>query len=111
MKRLFLATTLMAISAYTIAAPLTGQIVAGGGVDDLALVIKLDTGKTIDAYCNQKCGDWFDVDPETEAATLKKKLKGRRVEFEYQMEKNRGRIAGPADDDVVPLMKKIKLLP
>ncbi len=82
----------------------------GGGVDDLSLMLKNVQGKTIHAYCDQKCGKWFDPDEEIDGQTLKKQYFEKKVQADIKLEKNAGRVAGPSDDESFYFIKHIKLL-
>ncbi|KAF1031977.1 MAG: hypothetical protein GAK33_07210 [Burkholderia lata] len=63
----------------------TGVLTDGGGIDDMSIVIRTESGRRIDVYCVQMCGaDWF---VETgDAMKLRKALVGRRVSLRYATE-------------------------
>jgi hypothetical protein len=87
----------------------TGLLVAGGGIDDMFVVVRTSDGREIDAYCMDRCGDWFsDKDPN--AMTLKKELIGRKVNLRYTTEASAGRVAGPSDDDMIEFVQEVRFL-
>ncbi len=77
----------------------------------MEVVVETTSGQKVDAYCTNKCGDWFEEEPGTEAYHLKKSMKGKSVVLEYSIEPNRNRIAGPADNERLKFVKKIQILP
>lgn len=101
---------ILSVSALSNAKPQTYTILNGGGVDDNALVFKNAQGKKIRAYCNLKCGDWFDPDEETGGAILKKKYIGQKVQAELKLEINGNRVIGPGEDAKFNFIKNIKLI-
>lgn len=99
----------LALPAVVHAEALSGTLIAGGGIDDLSLTVQKANGQQIIVYCNNLCGDWFIEDPSTESRHLKKALRHARIELEYKAARNRGRIAGPGDDEVLNFLKKVQL--
>lgn len=87
----------------------TGVLTGGGGIDDMSIVIRTDSGRRIDVYCVQMCGtDWF---VETgDAMKLKKALVGRRVSLRYATEINNDRVAGPGRNEAIDVVKSVRLL-
>jgi len=105
----FLLVLFVTLASQTAAAAsVEGKIVAGGGIDDLGLVVETADGKRIDAYCLDKCGDWFLEDDKGEGQRLKPALRGKRVRLEYVRERNRDRIAGPGADEQLNFIKSVK---
>ncbi len=89
---------------------MTGTLVGGGGVDDLQLVIRRDDGSRVSVYCKvDGCEKWFDTDQD-EVQSLKKAWAGRRVGITVRIVRNDGAIAGPGDDELVPLAVKVTFL-
>ncbi|MFT0692599.1 hypothetical protein ACDX34_00510 [Acinetobacter bereziniae] len=110
MKKLSLILVSFAISLSAYAKTQNYILVGGSGVDDLSLMLKNVQGKTIHAYCDQKCGKWFDPDEEIDGQTLKKQYFEKKVQADIKLEKNAGRVAGPSDDESFYFIKHIKLL-
>jgi hypothetical protein len=86
-----------------------GQIVNGGGVDDMQIAVKVSSSFTVSAYCNSHCGDWFAGD-EDAVFHLKPKMIGRKIRIVVKREPNDGRIAGPSEDEEFLFIKSVKLL-
>ena len=99
------------ISGTAFAASVTGNLVAGGGIDDMQIIVQATAGSKVDAYCAGKCGDWFEAEEGTEEFNLKKSIKGKKVVLEYAEEPNRGRIAGPGAKEKLLFVKKVRFLP
>lgn len=93
------------------AASITGTLVAGGGVDDMTIVVRAADGKKVEAYCATQCGDWFVAEPESDVFVLKQAFKGKRIALDYATEANGDRIAGPGPDDRLLFVKRVRLLP
>lgn len=88
---------------------LTGVLTDGGGIDDLSIVVRTESGRRIDVYCVQMCGaDWFVENGG--AMKLKKALVGRRVSLRYATEINNDRVAGPGRDEEIDVVKRVRLL-
>lgn len=98
---------LACLPSMSMAAALMGTVVNGGGIDDLRLEIRRDQGKVETVYCLDRCGDWFD-DGANESAVLKPMFKGRRAVIEATREPNRGRIAGPGEQDHLWFVRKVE---
>lgn len=114
LARTMLPLLLAAVSApgSAWAATVAGTLVGGGGVDDMRIVVRPASGQDVEAYCGDRCGDWFEAESEqTDVIVLKKAMIGRRVVVEYATEANGQRIAGPGPDDRLPFVKKVRLLP
>lgn len=109
MKRLLPILAFLTINLSAYAGTQNYILVDGGGTDDLLLMLKNIQGKTIHAYCNQKCGKWFDPDEEIDGQTLKKQHINKKVQAEIKFEKNAGRVAGPSHDESFYFIKYIKL--
>jgi hypothetical protein len=105
---LFLAAS---IPSAALAASVTGNLVAGGGVDDMRIVVQGAAGSKVDAYCVGQCGDWFEAEEGSEVFDLKKSMKGKKVVMEYAVEPNRDRIAGPDSKEKLLFVKKVRVLP
>lgn len=97
---------LLFLSISVKAASLSGVLVAGGGIDDLNIFVQEQNGKKTQIYCDGHCGEWFDEDTDTEIKSLKKKLVGKHIKLEYKAEKNRQRIAGPDENEILNFLKK-----
>ncbi len=69
------------------------------------IVVQTDDGKKITAYCGN-CGPWF-VPGEAESQQLKKNLRGQNVVLSYSTTLNKGRIAGPGDDEELHFVKSM----
>ncbi|MDR3446553.1 hypothetical protein [Dyella sp.] len=88
----------------------SGLLVDGGGIDDMFVIVRTLDGREIRAYCVARCGDWFaDTDPDR--TVLKKELVGRKVNLRYTQEASAGRIAGPADDEMLDFVQEVRFLP
>jgi hypothetical protein len=114
MKRIHtLMLLLLALPQAAMAASVTGELIDGGGYDDLLITVQTSNGRKISAYCDQKCGDWFyNIKGQGDfIALLKRSVKGKTVHMEYAFEKNQDRIAGPGNDDVLLFVKKIRIVP
>lgn len=61
MNKILLIFTCISISHFANAKTQNYILTNGGGIDDNGLLLKNTQGKTIYAYCNQKCGQWFDM--------------------------------------------------
>ena len=96
-------------SSTVFAKVVTGNLVAGGGMDDMALSIKDSRGHITQAYCLNKCGKWFDVD-SNDFSILKREYKNKKVVVDVESRLNRGAIAGPSDDEVFLFIKKINFV-
>lgn len=107
---LLIALTCSTASAADRAGAFQGRLVKGGGTDAVSVTVMTDQGEQIFAYCGQHCGDLFSEPDKYEVVTLRKKLIGKRVAIDVTVERNRGRIPGPGDDETIPLVKQIKLL-
>jgi len=110
MKKILIVAAWMIASAACTASEFSGKIVEGGGIDFQFIEVEAANGKRLVLYCGE-CGDWFDHDPEIEGERLKKSLYGRKIKVTYSSVRNRGQYAGPADDDMVQILKRAKLLP
>ncbi|RZG88555.1 hypothetical protein EXE10_01775 [Acinetobacter sp. WCHAc060033] len=110
MKKIILSLMILSISAFSNAKSQTYTILNGGGVDDLGLILKDSKNKEVHAYCDQKCGDWFDPDEESGGEHIKKKIIGKKVQAEIKVENNRDRIVGPGANERLSFIKNIKLI-
>jgi hypothetical protein len=110
MKPIFLFVFIASVSSSTLAATVTGSLVAGGGIDDMRLDVKTTSGRTVTAYCLSKCGPWFSPPNEHEVVQLKKALRGKKVVMEYVTEPNRGRVAGPDPNEPVNFIKTLQFV-
>ena len=91
-------------------ATISGQLVGGGGGDDMSITVKDQHGKKVQAYCVGKCGDWFRQDKD-DISSLRKQFVGKKVDLTYQSEKNHDRMAGYGEDSGKLLfVKKVTLL-
>ncbi|MDR6674591.1 hypothetical protein [Xanthomonas sp. 1678] len=97
--------------ASALAASVSGTLVAGGGIDDMRIVVRAADGRNVEAYCAARCGDWFVAAPESDMFVLKKAVEGKRVALDYASEANGERIAGPGPDDRLLFVKRVRLLP
>lgn len=110
MKKIILGIMILSVCTLSSAKPQTYTILNGGGVDDLSLILKDNKNKEINAYCDQKCGDWFDADEESGGEHIKKKYIGKKVQAEIKVENNRDRIVGPGANERLSFIKNIKLI-
>jgi len=111
MKSFILLLLTSSISNAAIAASLTGNLIGGGGTDDMRVIVQTTTGSKVEAYCVDKCGDWFEADKKTEVFALKKSMKGKKVVLEYAEESNRDRIVGPDPEEKLLFVKRVRVLP
>ena len=88
----------------------TYTVIHGGGIDDISLTLTDSKGKEYHAYCDHKCGDWFDYVEETEGEMLKKKYLDKKVQADIQYENNHDRIVGPGENEKLYFIKKIQFL-
>lgn len=86
-----------------------GKIVEGGGIDDMQITVEISSSKSISAYCNQQCGDWFFEDDDA-ISHLRKSMVGRKVRVAVKREASAGRIAGPSDDEEFLFIKRLEFL-
>ncbi|OTG89793.1 hypothetical protein [Acinetobacter sp. ANC 3832] len=110
MKKLIPILFLCSLSSVSFAKPQTYTVLNGGGIDDLGLGLKNNKGKEYHVYCDQKCGDWFEYDEESQSETLKQKYIGKKVMAEIKFENNRDRIAGPGANETLYFIKQIKFI-
>ncbi|WP_446083341.1 hypothetical protein [Acinetobacter sp. 1125_18A] len=87
MKKILFVLTCISISHFAYAKTQNYILTNGGGVDDNGLLLKNTQGKTIYAYCNQKCGQWFDHDEETGGQILKKEYIEKRAKQIFNLKK------------------------
>jgi hypothetical protein len=106
-KHLLAIAVLLPSAAF--GATITGKLVSGGGVDDMSITVQGKDGKKVQAYCDQKCGDWFMTGADT-IETLRKEFRNRMVVLEYKAEKNNDRVAGWGEDAPPTFVKKITFL-
>lgn len=102
---------LVVIPQFALGTTVTGKLVDGGGTDDMQIVVQTESGQKVRAYCTTKCGDWFDEERGTEAHRLKNSFKGKSIVLDYSVESNRSRIAGPDDNERLPFVRKVQVLP
>ena len=92
----------------------TGWLIAGGGVDDLFLIIKNENGQELSGYCDKAsvCSDWDALFKEDEngAYVLKRKYFKKKVRVRIIERANNGEIAGPSDDEVLPFITQFRFL-
>jgi hypothetical protein len=86
-----------------------GYLFSGGGSDADYLTVLTDRGERISAYCVEECEKLFGTDAN-DIAFLRRDLVGRRVKIDVAIERNRGLIPGPGEDDRIPLVKRLVLL-
>lgn len=110
MLRSIALTGALLLAPFASAAPLEGTLIGGGGTDDMRLIIQPPGGKKLEAYCDGHCGDWFDTVGDSEFAELKRALKNQKVRAEIAVEPNRGRIAGPGENDRLLFIKNVRLV-
>lgn len=88
-----------------------GYLFSGGGTDAVNITVVTERGERIFAYCGKACGAaMFGAPDEYELVKLDQRWIGRRVEVEVQIGRNAGRIAGPGDDDRIPVLVRLKEL-
>lgn len=92
------------------ASSVEGVVVSGGGIDDMGLVVETTDGKRIDAYCVDRCGDWFESTGQGDEQRLKRGIRGKSVRLEYAREPNRGRIAGLDADEPLNFIRSVRFL-
>lgn len=78
----------------------SGVLVGGGGTDDMRLNIRAGNGRTVWAYCNGHCADWFVAD-RNDVYSLARPFANKAVRVTLARQHNKGRIAGPGEDDVL----------
>ena len=100
---------LLALACLSHAQTYEGKIVDGGGIDDMQVTVQISSSKSISAYCNQQCGDWFAEDDDA-ISHLRKSMVGRKVRVVVKREPSAGRIAGPSDDEEFLFIKRLELL-
>ncbi len=89
---------------------ITGTLVDGGGIDDLHLIVRRDDGNRVRLYCMvDGCDEWFDTG-ENDMQQLKTAWIGKRVGITVRVQRNNGAIAGPGDDELLPMAVKIRFL-
>jgi hypothetical protein len=108
MKTKFLCAIALLLPQAVFAATIAGALVEGGGIDDMHVVVK-GVGKEISAFCDQLCGDLF-YTGKHDVAYLKKNLRGKKVTLTYREENNKGRIAGPGEDERLIFVKKLEFV-
>lgn len=91
---------------------LTGVLITGGGIDDNTVTVLTDDGRRAKAYCTDHCGDdWFVPRNEGEDGNdLSPSLIGKNVSITIANERNKSRIAGPAEDEMLLFIKNIQLI-
>ena len=99
----------MALPCLAHAQTYEGKIIDGGGIDDMQVTVQISSSKSISAYCNQQCGDWF-VEDDDAILHLRKSMVGRKVRVVVKREASAGRIAGPSDDEEFLFIKRLELL-
>lgn len=113
-KQLITLSVGLALAQSALSATYTGTLVGGGGVDDLSLAIKTNQGKTVQGYCKtvSVCDDWeaLFAGGDDGIYSLKPSYKGKTVRVTIMQRANRGRIAGPSDDEVLPFITQFKFL-
>ena len=105
---------IFAFSTSAFSATYTGKLIGGGGIDDLSLTIQTQQGKYVDGYCQTVsiCDDWermFKSDDDG-IYSLKPEYQHKKVRVTIVQRPNRGRIAGPSDDEVLPFITQFKFL-
>ena len=114
LKRFIFLTIGLAWAQSAVSATYTGVFVGGGGIDDLSLVIKTPSGRQVQGYCQTVsiCDDWdvMFVDDENAIYHLKPEYKHKKVRATIVQRPNRGRIAGPSDDEILPFITRFKFL-
>ena len=100
---------LLALPCLAHAQTYEGKIVDGGGIDDMQIIVRVSSSRSVSAYCNQQCGDWFAED-ENAISHLRPSMVGRKVRVVVKREANDGRIAGPSDDEEFMFIKRLELL-
>lgn len=90
---------------------LTGKLLDGGGIDDLSVTVRAADGKEVQAYCDGKCGDWFEDSTDgSDGQSLSKSFKGKMVTLSIVTERNGDRIAGPGEDEALVFIKSAELV-
>lgn len=75
----------------------------------MQITVRVSSSRSVSAYCNQQCGDWFFED-EDAISHLRKSMVGRKVRIVVKREPNDGRVAGPSDDEEFMFIKRLELL-
>ena len=88
---------------------LEGTLIAGGGIDDLSITIFTEDGRRVRAYCDGKCGDWFDSAEGSDETKLSPQFNGRKVVLSVTLEANKSRIAGPGTNEKLIFVKQVRL--
>ena len=114
LNKFILLLTVLAFSTSAFSATYTGKLIGGGGIDDLSLRVKTSKGKQVDGYCQtvSVCDDWDALFFEDDKAIyhLRPEYLNRKVKLTIVKRANRGRIAGPSDDEVLPFITQFKFL-
>lgn len=102
-----LAAAALLIPQLALAGSFTGTMAEGGG-DARVINVKGSNGQMHYAYCGpgKVCDSIFYYDDHDDER-IKKELLGKRVTVHFATEGNRGRVAGPGDDETVRIVKKI----
>lgn len=100
---------LLALPGLAFAQTYEGKLVDGGGIDDMQIIVRMSPSKSISAYCNRQCGDWF-VEDDDAVSHLRKSMVGRKVRVVVKREASAGRIAGPSDDEEFLFIQRLELL-
>ena len=101
--------SLLALPCLAHAQTYEGKIVDGGGIDDMQVTVQMSSSKSISAYCNRQCGDWF-IEDDDAISHLRTSMVGRKVRVVVEREASAGRIAGPSDDEEFLFIKRLELL-
>lgn len=102
-------SALLALPCLAHAQTYEGRIVDGGGIDDMQITVRVSSSRSISAYCNRQCGDWF-VEDDDAISRLRESMAGRKVRVVVKREASAGRIAGPSDDEEFLFIKRLELL-
>ncbi len=100
---------LLALPGLAFAQTYEGKLMDGGGIDDMQIIVRISPSKSISAYCNQQCGDWF-VEDDDAISHLGKSMVGRKVRIVVKLEASAGRIAGPSDDEEFLFIKRLEFV-
>lgn len=78
-------------------------------MDDLAITIFTEDGRRVRAYCDGKCGDWFESADENGETKLSSRFKGHKLALTVSIEANKSRIVGPGANEKLTFVKQVRL--
>ena len=112
MKRHYLFAAALALPQLALATTISGTLITAGGGDSSYVTVRAANGTEVTAWCVKKeCEQVVgESDDPNQGYFLKKKFKGSKVILEYKIERNRGRVLGPGNDDRLEIVKQLTVL-